>query len=276
LTRLFISYRRADSQHAVDRLYEGLRRHLPKKDIFIDVDNIPKGVDFSDYLSRYVAQCQTLLAIIGPQWLTLKNEAGNRRLDDPDDFVRIEIAAALKRGIPVVPVLLDGTRMPRRDELPDDLKGLERRNAAFLNRDSFKADMAGLIGDLGLKPRRTWQVPVIAGGVMAALGLAALFATGVLPPEAADPPQRTAVRTDPPAAEPAIGELLAVADASELPAPMAPAELPAREETAPAATLAAHRAYLANPENERFRAEAEVAVSRHEAAVLRLQTALSA
>jgi formylglycine-generating enzyme required for sulfatase activity len=188
LARLFISYRRADSQHAVDRLYEALRRHLPKKDIFIDVDTIPKGVDFADHLSRHVSQCETLLAIVGPHWLNMTDETGRRRLDDPDDFVRIEIAAALKRNIPVVPVLLDGTPMPRADQLPPDLRGFERRNAAFLSRDSFRGDMAQLIRDLGLKPTLPWRLPVTAAGVILAAGLGTLFATGVLPPESAQKP----------------------------------------------------------------------------------------
>ncbi len=148
MAKIFISYRRSDSQHAVDRLYEGLSKRMPKRDIFIDVDNIPKGVDFVDHLSSKVAECETLLAIIGPQWLTATDETGERRLDDPGDFVRIELAAALKRGIPVVPVLLDGTPMPTARDLPADLQGLERRNAAHLRRDTFRADVEQLVNDL--------------------------------------------------------------------------------------------------------------------------------
>ncbi len=278
MTKLFISYRRADSQHAVDRLYEALRKRLAKKDIFIDVDNIPKGVDFADHLARHVGQCETLLAIIGPQWLNLADEAGRRRLDIPDDFVRIEIAAALKRNIPVVPVLLDGTPMPRADQLPADLRGFERRNAAFLSRDSFRGDMDKLIEDLGLKPRLNWQVPVIGAGAVLAAGLGGLFAAGMLPLPSSGAPE---TRTEPEAViqagdDAGAGEPEAASAEAALPASAGPAPGAFPGETAPSATLAAHRTYLADAGNVRFRAEAEAAIARHEAAVLRLQTALSA
>jgi len=109
VTKIFISYRREDSQHQADRLHAALSRKIPKRNIFIDVDNIPVGVDFVQHLDQQVGQCEVLLALIGPDWLEAKNpETGARRLDDPKDFVRIEIASALKRGIPVAPVLLDG------------------------------------------------------------------------------------------------------------------------------------------------------------------------
>ncbi|MEM8921132.1 MAG: TIR domain-containing protein, partial [Pseudomonadota bacterium] len=173
MAKLFISYRRADSQHAVDRLYEGLRKHLKKSDIFIDVDNIPKGVDFVEHLSKQVAQCETLLVVVGPQWLTIKDEDGRRRLDDPQDFVRIEIEAALKRDIPVIPILLDNTPMPKAADLPPALQGFERRNAALLRRDAFRADLGELIEDLGLK--RSGGAGRIAA---AALLLAAIGAGG--------------------------------------------------------------------------------------------------
>jgi len=79
----------------------------------MDVDNIPVGRDFEDYLKSQVAACDAMLAIIGPNWLTAKDENGQRRLDNPEDFVVIEIGAALARDIPVVPVLVDGARMPK-------------------------------------------------------------------------------------------------------------------------------------------------------------------
>lgn len=153
MPKIFISYRREDSQYQADRLYEALKQYVidPKRDIFIDVDNIPVGVDFVDHLESQVAQCDILLAIIGPGWLTAKNAAtGMRRLDDPKDFVRIEIAAALLRGIPVAPVLLDGTPFPAEYELPDDLKPLVRRNGADVRRVSFDVDVRRLIHGIGL------------------------------------------------------------------------------------------------------------------------------
>ena len=120
MAKIFISYRRSDSQHAVDRLQQEMRPYVKdaKRDIFVDVDNIPIGRDFEEHLQGKVSECDALLAVIGPDWLTSKKEDGSRRLDDPEDFVRTEIAAALSRNIPVVPVLLDGAQVPHASQLP--------------------------------------------------------------------------------------------------------------------------------------------------------------
>ena len=151
MPKIFISYRREDSKHAVGRLHAALKRHVrdPKRDIFIDIDNIPKGVDFVEHLDRQVAQCDVMLAVIGPAWLSVKDpNTDRRRLDDPADFVRIEVASALKRGIPVVPVVLDETKIPSAESLPDDLKALARRNGERLEHESFDADVGRLIRGL--------------------------------------------------------------------------------------------------------------------------------
>ncbi|MDP3736542.1 MAG: SUMF1/EgtB/PvdO family nonheme iron enzyme [Hyphomonadaceae bacterium] len=154
MPKIFISYRREDSQYQADRLHAALKPHVgnPKRDIFIDVDNIPVGVDFVEHLDRQVAQCDVLLAVIGPNWLNVQNpKTGKRRLDDPEDFVRIEIASALKRGIPVAPVLLDGAPIPSKEDLPEDLKALARRHGVEVRRASFDDDAERLIRGLGLK-----------------------------------------------------------------------------------------------------------------------------
>ena len=150
MPKIFISYRREDSQHQADRLHAILKKHVanPKRDIFIDVDNIPVGVDFVDHLDQQVGQCDVLLALIGPDWLDVKNKTGARRLDDPADFVRIEIASALRRGIPVAPVLLDGAPFPELDQLPDELKPLARRNGVEIRRITFEADTDRLVRGL--------------------------------------------------------------------------------------------------------------------------------
>jgi hypothetical protein len=93
----------------------------------MDVDQIPAGIDFVAHLNSQVAACKVLLAVIGPHWLDVKNEAGQRRLNQPKDFVAIEIAVALARGIRVIPVLIDGASIPKASELPDSLKPLVRR-----------------------------------------------------------------------------------------------------------------------------------------------------
>jgi len=151
VTKIFISYRRDDSKHAVGRLHAALKPHVKnsKRDIFIDIDNIPNGVDFVEHLESQVSQCDVMLAVIGANWLSIVDPTtGQRRLDDPDDFVRIEVSSALRRGIPVVPVVLDGTAIPRADELPDDLKALSRRNSERIDHESFNADVARLVAGL--------------------------------------------------------------------------------------------------------------------------------
>lgn len=134
MTKLFISYRREDSEGLTGRIYDRLVAHFGKEEVFIDVDTIPFGVDFVDHLSAAVSQCDILLAMIGEQWLDVCHKEGphqgQRRLDDTSDFVRIEIQAALERNIPVIPVLIGKTAMPGQEQLPNELKKLARRNAA--------------------------------------------------------------------------------------------------------------------------------------------------
>ena len=161
MAKIFISYRREDSQHQADRLHAALSKRIPKRNIFIDVDNIPVGVDFVQHLDQQVAQCDVLLALIGPDWLEAKNpQTGKRRLDDPKDFVRIEIASALKRGIPVAPVLLDGAPFPSENRLPEDLKALTRRNGVEVRRLTFDADAERLVRGLELTRAAAAAKPV--------------------------------------------------------------------------------------------------------------------
>ena len=107
--KIFISYRRADSQWAAARIYDTLAAAFPDDHLFMDVEEIAPGQDFVDVLAHQVGACDVFLALIGPDWVTLEVEGGGRRLDDPDDFVRIEIASALARPETLtIPVLLDG------------------------------------------------------------------------------------------------------------------------------------------------------------------------
>jgi TIR domain len=146
--KVFISYRRADSAGYAGRVMDRLDRELGRDLIFMDVDAIPLGTNFSKVLHEEVAKCSVLLAVIGPNWLDARDEHGNRRLDNPNDFVRIEIAAALQRNIPVTPLLLDGARIPKADELPEDLKELALRNGMEVRHASFQDDMNRLIRGL--------------------------------------------------------------------------------------------------------------------------------
>src|SRR4249920_3542751 len=99
--KIFINYRREDSIGTAGRLHDRLAQSFGRDKLFMDVDHIPAGVDFVKHLDSQVAECDVFLAIIGPNWLKAKNERGRRRLDDPEDFVTIEIAAALARDIRV-------------------------------------------------------------------------------------------------------------------------------------------------------------------------------
>lgn len=133
---IFINYRREDSRWTAISLYNLLATEFTPEHLFMDVDTIPPGVDFVKHLGDQVAKCQIMVSLIGRQWL----EILRRRLNDPADFVRIEIVAALKRDIRVIPVLIDGATMPRGDELLEPLKPLARRNAVQLRHESFGVD----------------------------------------------------------------------------------------------------------------------------------------
>jgi hypothetical protein len=107
----------------------------------MDVTAIEAGRDFRQAIEEGVAGCGVLLAVIGPEWLNAREENGASRLNNPADFVRIEIAAALKRGIPVVPVMIRGARMPLADQLPDDLRDLAYRNCVELTHPRWRSDL---------------------------------------------------------------------------------------------------------------------------------------
>lgn len=155
VSKIFISYRRDDSAGYSGRVHDRLQREFGGNPLFMDVDSIPLGVNFSKVLGEEVAKCDTLLAVIGPGWLEARDEKGHRRLDNPDDFVRIEIGKALKRGISVIPILLEGIRVPKADQLPDDLKELALRNGLDVRHASFSEDMDRLIR--GLKGAQAQQ-----------------------------------------------------------------------------------------------------------------------
>ena len=145
MAKVFICYRRNDAGHAAGRVHDRLEQELGRDLLFMDVDAIPLGADFTKILREEVAKCDVLLAVIGANWLDVRDERGNRRLDESDDFVRIEIATALQRDIPVIPILLDGARIPKADQLPSDLQELTRRNGLDVRHASFHSDVDKLI-----------------------------------------------------------------------------------------------------------------------------------
>ncbi len=131
MPKIFLSYRRQDSAGVAGRIYDRLRAHFGKDAVFMDIDAIPFGVDFREHIASAVNQCGILLAVIGRDWA---GEAGGaRRIDDPRDFVRIEIESALERNLPVVPILIDRATMPGEADLPPSLARLAYRNAIALD-----------------------------------------------------------------------------------------------------------------------------------------------
>ena len=143
--KIFINYRRDDSIAVAGRLHDRLAETFGRDNLFMDVDNIPVGINFEEYLNNQVAQCDAMLSVIGPNWLNAKDETHQRRLDKADDFVAIELAGALARNILVIPVLVDGTRMPMASELPVSLKPFALRNAIQLRNTNFGSDAEQLI-----------------------------------------------------------------------------------------------------------------------------------
>ena len=139
--RIFINYRRSTTAAAAGRLHDRLEQHFARENLFMDVDAIEPGVDFMKVLDQQVQNCRAFIAVIGPNWADTTDSAGHRRLDNPEDYVRIEIEAALKRNIRVIPVLVDDARMPTAEELPPSLRPLSRRQAIEISHARFASDV---------------------------------------------------------------------------------------------------------------------------------------
>ncbi len=144
---VFISYRREDSPGHAGRIYDRLRGRFGPDVVFMDVTAIEAGVDFVDVLHKAVGSCDALLAVIGPQWVSATHN-GKRRLDDPRDFVRLEIAGALERKVRVLPVLVEGASVPSTEDLPADLQPLTRRQAIELRDARWDDDIDRLVEGL--------------------------------------------------------------------------------------------------------------------------------
>jgi hypothetical protein len=145
---IFVSYRHADSPDVTGRITDRLVEEFGADEIFVDHYAIPLGQDFRAEIDDKLSRCEVVLAIVGPGWIGPGGDARSR-LDDPEDYVRVEIETALKRGIPVIPVLVRGTAMPNREKLPPSLREFEFRNAAQVRPDpDFHNDMDRLLGGL--------------------------------------------------------------------------------------------------------------------------------
>ena len=143
--RIFINYRRGDSGGYAGRLYDSLASHSDDWQVFMDIDTIEPGVDFTEVIDRELETCDVVVAMVGPHWLAAEDSAGRRRLDNPDDFVRAELEAALARDIRVIPAQVQGAGMPSSDQLPDPLRRFARRNALELSDARWRYDVDRLV-----------------------------------------------------------------------------------------------------------------------------------
>jgi hypothetical protein len=176
--KIFISYRREDAGANALGISQYLEKEFGRKNVFIDVD-MRAGAKFPVVLEQRLAECKVLLALIGPEWLNSRSEDGQRRIDLPDDWVRLEIAQALKRDITVIPVRVSGTPLPSKGNLPEDIRGLLDHQAVSLTLAGFRHEMSGLVRDIRAIPSpRPWRrFGVIAAGFVCLLAaLAAVWA----------------------------------------------------------------------------------------------------
>lgn len=238
MPKVFISYRRSDSRTVSGRINSDLERAFGKSTVFKDVDDIPPGKDFRDVLRAAISKCRVMLVVIGPHWATAVDSQGKRRLEDPGDFVRLEVESGLGRdGVTVIPLLVEGAQMPRPDDLPESMRALTYNNAFSLHDDPhFSRDMETLIrvltplietGD-GMK-----RAIAIGAGVLVVLVAALLILPRLLDPN--PPPEQSAdvitpIRTELPASTSAAMLATEAPTATRTSRPTSP---PATDEPAP-------------------------------------------
>jgi hypothetical protein len=185
---VFISYRRDDTAGYAGRLYDALTAHFGRDLVFFDIDSIPAGQNFVEVIEQRMAFCSVVIVLIGKAWLNSTD--GRRRLDDPHDFVRLEIANAFRRKIPVIPVLVGGAKMPRVDDLPALLTPLAHLNAIEIFDQLFRDSVRRLVNALRpLVYSKPWFLPwywplpsrfyvwVVAFALLAALGIAGIISS---------------------------------------------------------------------------------------------------
>ncbi|HTI50844.1 MAG TPA: toll/interleukin-1 receptor domain-containing protein, partial [Planctomycetaceae bacterium] len=177
---VFISYRREDSSAWAGRLFDIMSARFGRENIFMDLDGIEGGDDFVTVIEKKLQISDVLLAVIGNDWVTAKEASGTRRLDNPRDFVRLEIGKALERNIRVVPVLVGGAAMPRAEDLPQDLRDLSERQAVEIRDSHFHQDAEQLLTVL----HKSLRGPLITRrrlvAVLAAVAVVVLLACGML------------------------------------------------------------------------------------------------
>jgi len=177
MPNIFISYRRDESLGYAGRIYERLADLYGADSVFRDVDDIGPGADFAHVIDRHIAACDVLLVLISKQWLTLADSSGLRRVDNPDDFVRIEITKALKRKVRIIPLLLNNASMPAERDLPDEMKGFVRHQAMELTEQRWEYDFRKLTESIaGASAPRRLRRNIVAAIVVLAAALAGAIA----------------------------------------------------------------------------------------------------
>jgi dipeptidyl aminopeptidase/acylaminoacyl peptidase len=182
--RIFVNYRREDTAGYAGWLYEALAARFGSENVFMDVDTIAPGEDFHEVLGRSVGACDVLVALIGREWLTVKDKDAKPRIESPDDWVRIEIESALARDVKVIPALVEGARPLTAEQLPETLRPLAARQAIELTNARWRYDVGRLIGAIGPARRRAGPGRGLPGRRVLAVGLAlaAVAAAGIAIP----------------------------------------------------------------------------------------------
>jgi hypothetical protein len=165
--KIFLSYRRED-RHIAGRMADGLINRFGADHVFLDVDTLEPGTDFVQGITEAVGRCAVLVAVLGPGWLTSTDRSGRRKLDDPEDFVVLEIRTALDRDVRVIPVLVDTATMPTPDELPHSLRDLSRRQAVAVEHSTFHSDFHRMVATIEKVLREADGGPAAAGRPVAA------------------------------------------------------------------------------------------------------------
>jgi len=177
--KLFISYRRGDARGIAGRLSDTLGTYFGDDRVFRDIESIEGGADFGNVIEESLQTADAVIVLIGPDWLTLKDDKGQRRIDDPEDWVAQEIAVAMQLEKPVFPVLVENASMPRAEELPEKLKPLTRYNAMSISDDRWKTDVERLAKIISFEipsaseRRLYWVRLVISLALFASLSLIA-------------------------------------------------------------------------------------------------------
>jgi hypothetical protein len=187
---IFISYRPEDSASETGRIGDHLGAKFGKGNVDIDIDYVPRCVDFREHIGDAVGRCDALLVVIGANSLIASDGTPNPRLMNPADWVRIEVETALEREIPVIPVLLDKTRMPRADELPESMRALAFRNAVHVRPGAdFRTDIARLTSSITVPPRLSMPSRLIAsrGRAGAESKLSGIAGTALTPTVVTEP-----------------------------------------------------------------------------------------